>query len=70
MPRGLKVSSPLIANMIIFVNIHNSCRSNNVYIITFDVPYWVVLEDILPFWYAKEEEIHELINVKRHLCKL
>jgi hypothetical protein len=53
MPRGLKMSRPLIANMIPFVNISNFFKWKNIYIMTLRVSHWDALDDRLAFWYAK-----------------
>jgi hypothetical protein len=49
MPRGLKVSHPLIANMIPFVNISNFLKWKNIYIMKFKVANWDTLDDSLVF---------------------
>ena len=48
MPRDLKVSHPL-ANMISFVNISNFFKWKNIYIVTFRVAHWDMLDDSVVF---------------------
>ena len=45
MPRGLKVSHLLLANMIPFVNISNFFKWKNVYFMTFRVAHWDTWDD-------------------------
>ena len=52
MPRGLKMSQPLIANMIPSVNTSNFFRRKNIYVIKFRVVDWDTL-DGLAFQYAR-----------------
>ena len=40
MPRGLKVSCPLIATMILFVNIRNFYKLNFLDNMTFSIAHW------------------------------
>ena len=49
MPRGLKSSRPLIINMILFVNISNILSVKTIYIMTFRVAHWDVLDVSLAF---------------------
>ena len=37
---GLKVSCPLSANMILFVNISNFLKGKSIYVMTFGVAHW------------------------------
>ena len=48
MPRGLKVSRPLIADMIPYVNISNF-QVKNIFHMTFRVAHWDMLDDSLVF---------------------
>ena len=50
MPQGLKVSRPLIANMILFVNMSNFFKWKNNYIMTFRVvAHWDTWDGSLTF---------------------
>ena len=49
MPRGLKVSYPLIVNMVPFVNIYNFFKWKNVYIMAFRAVRWDALDNSLAF---------------------
>ena len=47
MPGGLKMSCPQIASMVPFVNISNFFMQNNIYIMTFRVARWDILDNSL-----------------------
>ena len=49
MSRGLKVSRPLITNMIPFVNISNFYKWKNIYIMAFIIAHWDTLDDSLAY---------------------
>ena len=49
MPRDLKMSRPLIASMISFVNINNLFTKEIIYIVMFMVAYWDNLDDNVVF---------------------
>ena len=49
MPRGFKASRSLIANMIPFVNIGNFFKWKIIYIMTYRVAHWDMLDDSLAF---------------------
>ena len=49
MPRCLKVSHPLIVNMISFVNTKKILQVKNIYIVTSRVAHWDMLDDSLAF---------------------
>ena len=49
MPRGLKVSRLLIANMIPFVNISNFFKWKIIYFMTFRVAHWDTLDNNVVF---------------------
>jgi hypothetical protein len=49
MPRGLKVSRPLNAYMIPFINISNFFEWKKIYIMTLRVAHWDTLDDSLAF---------------------
>ena len=53
MPRGLKESRPLIANIIPFINISNFFKRTNIYIMTFSVAHWDTLDDSLALYNAR-----------------
>ena len=40
MPKGLKVSHPLIASMILLANISDFLKQRIIYIMTFSVAHW------------------------------
>ena len=67
MPRGLKVSCPLIANTTSFVNISNFFKWRNIYIMTLGVAHWDTLDDRLAFWYAKGKSFFQHTNGKCHV---
>ena len=50
---GLKVSRPLIANMILFVNINNCFNEEIVYVRTFSVAHWDTQDNSFAFPYAR-----------------
>jgi hypothetical protein len=49
MPRGLKMSIPQIANMILFINISDFFKVKNIYIMTFRVADWDIFDHSLAF---------------------
>ena len=49
MLRGLKVSRPLIAYMIPFINISNFFKWKKIHIMIFRVAHWDTLDDSLAF---------------------
>ena len=55
MPRGLKVSCPLFANVILFVNISNLFKCKETYIMIFREAHWDTLDDSLVLWYARQQ---------------
>ena len=65
MPRGLKVSRPLIANMISFINISNFFQWKNIYIMTFRAAQWIWM--IVMRFSMQGEDIFEHTNGKCHV---
>ena len=49
MHRGLKLSCPLIVNMILFVIIGNFLKLNSIFITTFSIAHWDALDDNFVF---------------------
>ena len=45
MPRGLKVSHPLITNMILLANISNFLKQRIIYMMTSSVAHWDAWDD-------------------------
>ena len=67
MPRGLKVSCPLIATMILFVNIRNFYKLNFLYNMVFSVAHWDASKNFFCFS-VQGDGIIEHTNGKCHVC--
>jgi hypothetical protein len=70
MPRSLKVSCPLIANMIPFVNISKFFKWTNIYITTFGVAHWVTFDESLAFSMQEEDILEHIDVICEHFIQL